>query len=129
MYHSNICEYTSNVQDLGKYHRSTGIEIRGMSPVSDECKLNLGQYTCGMLYDNLPVYTEDPDLIKYLEKIATRETEPHTDTIQMIVFCPMIYHSVLLTHSTWITKTLTVPRDSWYMYEFTHEIIDTIFDT
>lgn len=123
MFHTRICEYYSSSfspQDsyLEQYNRSVGIEIRGIFPVPDESKENLGQYVGGKLYDTLPVYTEDVNLIRRLDAIAIREDTPNPCDypIQMIVFCPMLFLNKLLTNSKWITNTLDIFSNSWYVF-------------
>jgi hypothetical protein len=134
MFHASICEYYSprfspRDSDLENYNRSTGIEIRGIFPVPDESKDNLSQYMGGKLYDTIPVYTEDDNLIHRLDAIATREDIPNpcNDPVQMIIFCPVQFITKLLTNSKWITKTLDISNRSWYVIAMDRNIKHELF--
>lgn len=134
MFHASICEYQSpsfspQDSDLERYNRSTGIEIRGIFPVPNESKENLGQYEGGKLYDTIPVYTEDVKLIRRLGEISMREETPNPsdDPVQMIVFCPMAYLNKLLTNSKWITNTLDISTRSCYVMPMGRDVRHALF--
>lgn len=134
MFHTSICEYYSpnfsrQDSDLEHYNRSTGIEIRGRSSVSDENKENLSQYVGRTLYDAFPVYTEDVKLIRRLDVIAIREKTPNPcdDPVQMIVFCPVVFLNTLLTNSEWIANTLDISAGSWYIMAMNKSIRHALF--
>jgi len=134
MFCSRICEYyshalTNSNSSLVKYNRSTGIEIRGISEVPEVCKKNLEQYGYILYGPNIPVFVEDVNLINELDKIAVREIipSPCDGDVKMIIFCSMMCINTLLSNSMWITNSLDISIDSWYVNGFSQDIKHTLF--
>jgi hypothetical protein len=136
MFNSRICEYYSNKlqknSDIAIYNRCVGIEIRGISPVSHKKKCDLLKYYEGKLYNiEIPVFTENAEIIKKLDSIAMREEIPiHIDNnypIQMIVFCPVINLCRLLENNLWITRTIIINTNSLYLYGMSMNVRYIIF--
>ena len=117
-YSSTVVEYYTNSKDdpANKYNRCLAFEVRGPIPIPRSAIPDLCLKTPRLYGGDIENFTDDPNVISAVSKIARREPVPftHPYPIQIVIFCPMLYVRKLFTKCTWVFDLLVMSPKSWY---------------